>query len=126
MTLHYLSRIKLVVVLIVVCKAILLTSCSGDQPSREALETALKGELPVGTTKQEIETLLLNRGIPYSDGMRQTIFDTPKSGRTYRTIVAAVDVDSLFFSNSKIIIDFYLDDNDRLVELKVQQTSSMP
>ena len=114
------SVIRISLLVLVVASA---NSC-GDKSGRAIeLERSLAADLPLGTSRVEVEKYLDKRGIDHGFGGVHPIIN---DGQVYDVVVGSIDVNSWIYANAKIRIEFYFDREGRLVLQRVRDTFAAP
>ena len=99
---------------------------SFDSISAEEMKEIINKEIPVGSSTDEIINFLRKKNISFTEqkesgSTKVGIFDKTRRGETnLEWITCAIQQDSLFYRNYKLMLEFYFDKNSkRLVRYEV-------
>ncbi len=111
----YVKKMRLVTILAVLLVAFGCDSrVDNSNTSVNGLTEAIQSELPIGSSRLEVEEFLRKRGIRFRD---EPLYSevTPMGETHLDAIIGYVNQESWLFGNDKIIMEFYFDKESKLL-----------
>ena len=112
---------------VIVGSGVFCTSCKENAPTVKEVEAAIKKELPIGTSKDQVLQFIKSRKFGSYKFISPYYYGPPPEKYLQTDIDESVatgilDVRRTFFATYSIGVIFYFDKENKLVDYKVEET----
>lgn len=122
----YPSRIiRLAMQVCVYIACLFVGGCTNPDHSPDVWRSRISQNTPLGSNKAHIAAYLRANSLTLTDNIARPLPEGERNDKVYKRASATIETpDSWISRNSKLILDFYFDDDDKLVYFTVQETYS--
>lgn len=98
-------------------------ACSASEDFKELWDKRISQHLPIGSKKGQVKEYLETHSLILNDGIARPLPGGQERDRVYKLSSAPIDVpDTWTHRNSKLLLEFYFDEDGRLAYYRAHET----